>query len=135
MKEITKEDLLKAQQGEINAVILYQKMANRVAKDNQPIREKLLGLASDEGRHASMLKKLTGEVLQPTSTLANMVVCLSYILGIKRTLLIMAKAEHKALETYKPFVAQYPELEPMRLDEGRKDDCYRKEDISGNIKS
>jgi hypothetical protein len=29
----------------------------------------------------------------------------------------MAKAEHKALETYKPFVEQYPELEPMRLDE------------------
>lgn len=97
-------------------------MANRVAKDNNPIREKLLGLASDEGRHASMLRKLTGEALQPTSTLANMVMLLSYILGVKRTLQIMAKAEYKALDTYKPFVAQYPELEPMRLDEGRHGD-------------
>lgn len=122
MKQITHKDLLKAQQGEINAVILYQKMAERVAKDNPAIHEKILQLGSDEGRHANMLRKLTGEVCKPVSTLANMVVCLSYILGIKRTLLIMANAERKALETYKPFVAQYPELETMRLDEGRHGD-------------
>ncbi len=56
---------------------------------------------------------------QDNTILANVVLCLSYLIGKKRTLLLMAKTERQALETYKPFVAQYPELEPMRLDEGR----------------
>jgi len=116
---ITKQDLLKAQQGEINAVVIYQKIADRVAKNHPEIHQKLLALGSDEGRHAHMLGKLTGEVCRPKSTLANVVLCLSYLIGKKRTLLLMAKTERQALETYKPFVAQYPELEPMRLDEGR----------------
>ena len=117
MAEIKNSDLLKAQQGEIDAVIVYHKLADRIAKKDSEIHKKLMSIGSDEGRHANMLRKLTGEVRNPKSTLANIVVCLTYLIGKKRTLLLMAKAEHKALETYKPFVEQYPELEPMRLDE------------------
>lgn len=119
MANITKKQLIKAQQGEIDAVIIYQRMADRVAKNNPTIHETLMKVAADEGRHAGMLRKLTGEVLKPKTTLANVVIFLSYVIGKKRTLKFLAKTEHGALETYKPFVEQYPELEPMRLDEGR----------------
>lgn len=126
MKTITEKDLLKAQQGEIDAVIVYKKIAERVAKDNPEAFETFQKLAADEGRHASMLHKITKKVCRPKNTLANIVICLSYIIGKKRTLKFLAKTEHKALETYKPFVAQYPELESMRLDEGRHGDTLDK---------
>lgn len=89
------------------------------------IHEKFMSLASDEGKHANMLRKITGEICKPTNTLANMVVCLSYVIGKKLTLKIMANAETKALDTYKPFAAQYPELEEMRLDEGKHGETLR----------
>lgn len=69
-----------------------------------------------------MLRKITGVTLKPKSTLANLAICLSYIIGKKRTLQFLANTEHKALVTYQPFVEVYPELEPMRLDEGRHGD-------------
>lgn len=122
MGNITKKQLLKSQQGEIDAVLVYQKLANRVAKNNPTIHETLMKIGSDEGRHASMLRKITGEALKPKSTLSNVVFCLSYVIGKKQTLKFLAKVEHKALETYKPYVAEYPELESMRLDEGRHGD-------------
>lgn len=58
-------------------------------------------------------------MITPKSALANTVVFLSYIVGKKTILKIMSSSETKALDTYKPFVEQYPELEPMRQDEGR----------------
>ena len=127
MRTITEKDLLKAQQGEIDAVIVYKRLADRIAKDNSEVYDPLQKLAADEGRHASMLHKITGKVCRPKNTLANIVICMSYIIGKKRLLQFMAKTEHKALESYKPFVAQYPELESMRLDEGRHGDIL--EDI------
>lgn len=122
MGNITKNQLLKSQQGEIDAVLVYQKLADRVAKNNPAIHETLMKIGSDEGRHASMLHKITGVALKPKATLANVVICLSYLIGKKRTLQFLAKTEHKALETYKPYAAEYPELEAMRLDEGRHGD-------------
>lgn len=122
MGNITKKQLLKSQQGEIDAVLVYQKLADRVAKNHPAIHETLMKIGSDEGRHASMLRKITGEALKPKATLSNIVYCLTYLIGKKRTLQFLAKTEHKALETYKPFAAEYPELETMRLDEGRHGD-------------
>ena len=122
MGNITKKQLLKSQQGEIDAVLVYQKLADRVAKNHPAIHETLMKIGSDEGRHANMLRKITGETLKPKATLSNIVYCLTYLIGKKRTLQFLAKTEHKALETYKPFAAEYPELETMRLDEGRHGD-------------
>lgn len=122
MGNITKKQLLKSQQGEIDAVLVYQKLADRVAKNHPAIYETLTKIGSDEGRHANMLRKITGEALKPKATLSNIVYCLTYLIGKKRTLQFLAKTEHKALETYKPFAAEYPELETMRLDEGRHGD-------------
>lgn len=116
---ITRKDLIKAQQGEIDAVVLYKKMAERVGKNSPEIKQTLLQIGSDEGRHANMIRKITGKVCAPKSALANIVVLLSYIVGKKAILRIMSSSETKALDTYKPFAEQYPELETMRQDEGR----------------
>lgn len=62
MDTISKADLLKAQQGEINAVILYKKIAERIAKDNPKIHEKFMSLASDEGKHGETLRSIVKEL-------------------------------------------------------------------------
>lgn len=59
--------LIKAQQKELDVVLMYRGLAN-LAKD-EPTRKTLLRCAADEGKHAAMLKTLTGVNLTPSHTL------------------------------------------------------------------
>ena len=47
-----REELLRSQQGELDAVLMYQRLAKVVKTDKE--REAFLQLAKEEGRHASV---------------------------------------------------------------------------------
>ncbi len=76
--------LLKSQQGELDAVLMYNALAGRVKdeKDAAVFRT----LAAEEGHHAAVFKALTGQTLKPKKMLAAVVPLLYRVLGKKRLL-------------------------------------------------
>ncbi|MBQ7740913.1 MAG: rubrerythrin [Eubacterium sp.] len=120
---ISNEDmkiLLKAQQGELDAVLMYNKLAE-VVKDEKDA-ETFRTLAGEEGHHASVFKNLTNQVLKPKKTLATVVPLLYKLIGKKRLYPIIAKSEYGAVDTYKPVAEKFPEVESVMNDEHRHGD-------------
>jgi rubrerythrin len=120
---ISKEDmsvLLKAQQGELDAVLMYNALAKAVKdeKDAETFRQ----LAAEEGHHASVFKGLTNQTLQPKKTLATVVPFLYKIIGKKKLYPIIAKFEYGAVDTYAPVAEKFPEIESVKNDEHRHGD-------------
>jgi len=112
--------LLKAQQGELDAVLMYNKLAGVVKdeKDAQTFRK----LAAEEGHHASVFKGLTNQNLKPKKTLAIIVALLYRIIGKKKLYPIIAKSEYSAVDTYAPVAEKHPEIESVKNDEHRHGD-------------
>ena len=63
MTEEQKLQLVKSQQGELNALLIYKRLAKitKHPKGNEVFSE----IAADEGRHAAILRSYTNEVLKP----------------------------------------------------------------------
>ncbi len=112
--------LLAAQQGELDAVKMYNALA-KVVKDTKDA-ETFRQLAAEEGRHASVFKALTNEVLQPKSTKAVVIPLLYRIIGKKRLYPVIAKGEYDAVRKYEPVAAAFPEVESVKDDEQRHGD-------------
>ena len=112
--------LLKAQQGELDAVLMYNALADKVKDKNDA--ETFRRLAAEEGHHASVFKKLTNQTLQPKKTLATLLPILYQILGKKRLYPIVAKFEYGAVSTYAPVAERYPEVQSVKNDEKRHGD-------------
>ena len=66
MTDRDKEMILKSQQGELDGVETYKMLAEVV--HNEDDVKAFKELAADEGRHAAVFKKYTGEVLKPNKT-------------------------------------------------------------------
>lgn len=112
--------LIKSQQGEIDAVLMYQALA-RVVKDRRDA-EAFLKLAADEGRHGAVFKEITGKALRPKKTRAILLPLLYRILGRKRLYPLIAKGEYAALDVYGPFVERFPTVQSVKDDEKRHGD-------------
>lgn len=110
-----KVQLIKAQQGELDAVIVYRKLAE--AADDKNSKKTFLRIAADEGKHASILKKYTHETLQAKNFKAIVVSSLYKILGSQFTLQLLEKGELKAVEGYSQLVAEFPNLGEIIRDE------------------
>ena len=112
--------LLKAQQGELDAVLMYNALADIVKdrKDADTFRQ----LASEEGGHASVFRELTNQVLKPKKTLATVVPFLYRIIGKKRLYPVIAKGEYDAVKSYAPVAEKFPEVESVKNDEQRHGD-------------
>ena len=123
LNSMTKEqlnELLRSQQGELNAVLMYQALANVVKTEKE--REVFLQLAKEEGRHASVFHAYTKKPLQPKKTMARMMPVLYYMLGKKRLYKIIAKGEYDAAVGYEHLIAEFPEVESVKNDEKRHGD-------------
>lgn len=117
MGKSTVEQLVAFQQTELDAVRLYQKLASLTK--NEEDRKKLLSMAADEGRHAGILKGITGAQLQPSDTLAN-ITAKFYKIGGKRFLFpFMSKFEIDSFFTYEKFFTEYPQISKIASDEIR----------------
>ena len=110
-----KVQLIKAQQGELDAVILYRRLAEVVK--NTKDKELFLRIAADEGKHASILKKYTGETLKASNFKALVVITLYKVLGLKFILKLLEKGELKATEGYSLLVEEFPTIKEIIRDE------------------
>ena len=114
------KELIRSQQGELNAVLMYQKLAKVVKTDKE--RETFLQLAKEEGRHASVFHAYTKEALKPKKTKAVIMPLLYRILGKKRLYKLIAKGEYDAATGYEHLIADFPDVESVKNDEKRHGD-------------
>ena len=112
-----RQTLLKAQQGELDAVLMYNALAKAVRDKNDA--ETFRRLAAEEGRHAAVFRDLTGQTLRPKKTLATLLPVLYKIIGRKRLYPIIAKFEYGAAGTYAPVAERFPEVQSVKDDETR----------------
>lgn len=118
--------LKKSQQGELNAVPMYVNLAKRLEKENPDVAEMLRSMAADEGRHATVFKKLSGRTLKPNKLLGTAVPVLMRVIGKKKMFEIIAKQEYDAFDQYAPWVQKYPEIQSVRMDEKKHGDMAMK---------
>ena len=112
------------QQGELNAVLMYRKFAE-ITK-NPEWKELYLEAAKDEGRHAAILSKYTGENLKPNKTQAMLLGVLYRIMPKKIVHFGVAKGEYAGGNGYKPYVKdEYPEIKGMMEDEYRHGNTFK----------
>ena len=115
-----REELIHSQQGELNAVLMYQRLAKVVKTEKE--RDAFLQLAKEEGRHASVFHAYTKEVLKPKKTMAVIMPLLYRILGKKRLYKMIAKGEYDAAVGYEHLIADFPDVESVKNDEKRHGD-------------
>ncbi|MBQ6264140.1 MAG: rubrerythrin [Clostridia bacterium] len=121
--EITADEmkvLLKSQQGELDAVLMYNALAKAVG--NQRDAETFRTLAAEEGHHASVFRSLTGTDLSPKKTMAVLLPILYKIIGRKRLYPLIAKGEYSAVKNYEPVAVRFTEIESVKNDEKRHGD-------------
>ena len=111
MNPITDEEmktLMKAQQGELDAVLMYNALADTVKdpKDAETFRQ----LAKEESGHAAVFRELSGTTLKGRKTKAILVPLLYRCLGKKIVYPIIAKKEYDAVKTYEPVIARFPSV-------------------------
>ena len=114
------KELLRSQQGELNAVLMYQRLAEVVKTDKE--REAFLQLAKEEGQHASVFHAYTKEALKPKTAMAVIMPFLYRILGKKRLYKLIAKGEYDAAVGYEHLIADFPDVESVKNDEKRHGD-------------
>ncbi len=123
MEKSDMKTLLKAQQGELDAVLMYNALADAVKNKNDA--ETFRRLAAEEGRHAAVFKNLTNRTLQPKKTLATVVPLLYKVLGRKGLYPIIAKFEYGAVKTYAPVAERFAEVQSVKDDEKRHGDTVK----------
>ena len=114
------KELLRSQQGELNAVLMYQRLAKVVKTDKE--RDTFLQLAKEEGRHASVFHAYTKETIKPKKTMAIIMPFLYRLLGKKRLYKLIAKGEYDAAVGYEHLIADFPDVERVKNDEKRHGD-------------
>ena len=116
--EATKEErkqLIKSQQGELDAVILYRKLSEITKKVEN--KKTFLKIAADEGKHAVILKKYTGENLKAKNLKAIIINILYKVCGAKFTLKMIGKGEFKAAKDYLSLAEKFPNIKEIIKDE------------------
>ena len=115
-----RKTLLKAQQGELDAVLMYNALADTVRDDSDA--ETFRTLAAEEGRHAAVFKGLTQQILTPRKTKAILLPLLYRVVGRKRLYPLIARGEYNAENAYAPVAEKYPEVRSVKADEKRHGD-------------
>lgn len=122
MSQENMKAFLSAQQGEINAALMYKEFAN-ITKDSE-LKKVFLDAAADEGRHANILSKYTNQKLKPQKAFAKGLGIAFRILPKKVIFYAMYKGEYAGGNGYKPYITEYPEFEAMMNDEYRHGDTF-----------
>lgn len=120
MNQEQQKELLRSQQGELDAVLMYQRLAKVVKTEKE--REAFLQLAKEEGRHASVFHAYTKQALKPRKMMARIMPLLYYLFGKKRLYKMIAKGEYDAAVGYEHLIADFPEVESVKNDEKRHGD-------------
>ncbi|WP_191014505.1 ferritin family protein [Treponema zioleckii] len=124
--EITKKEmklLLKSQQGELDAVLMYNALAKiaKIQKDKDTFRQ----LAKEEGHHASVFHKLTQREIAPKHTKEILLPILYKLLPRCILYSAIAQGEYAAVKNYAPVAEKFPEVESVKNDEKRHGDTVK----------
>lgn len=109
--------LMKMQQTEADAVLIYQEVAKHVRSDK--LIRMFLDMAADEGRHAAVLHEITDAQLLPKAAVAKTVVTTGRIIGWRRLLKLIARTEYEAVGKYESLVPAFPQLKELSEDEAK----------------
>ncbi|MBR3561813.1 MAG: rubrerythrin [Oscillospiraceae bacterium] len=117
------KNLRRAQQGELDAVLMYNALADTVTDpaDAETFRK----LAAEEGRHGSVFFRYTEQIVKPRRTKAVLLPFLYRVLGRKITYRLIAKGEYDAARVYEHLIPAFPEVESIRADEQRHGDTVK----------
>ncbi|MBR4726910.1 MAG: rubrerythrin [Clostridia bacterium] len=109
--------LLKGQQGELDAALMYRALAAvaQDARDAAVFRR----LAADEARHAKVFESLTQSVMIPKKKLSLLVPLLYRTLGRRRVYAVIADQEQDAAKNYEALAADFPAVKEVQADEAR----------------
>lgn len=113
--------LLLSQQGELDAVLMYERLAKRVKNERDAAAFRRL--ADDEARHADVFYELTGRVLKPKHTKAVLIPLLYTLVGAKKLYPIIAQAEYDAAKKYEGLIGDFPQVERVKNDETHHGDA------------
>ena len=114
--------LLKAQQGELDAVLMYKKLAEVVNEQDAVVFRQL---AAEEGRHASVFHNYTKTVLEPKKAKSILIPFLYRTVGRERTYKLIADREYSAAEKYKTLVCTFEDAVSVMNDEVRHGDMVK----------
>ena len=124
--EISKKDmkvLLKAQQGELDAVLMYNALSEDAnhQKDKDTFRQ----LSKEEGHHASFFQKLTQTELTPKHTKEHLLPILYKIFPRWILYPAIAQGEYAGVQTFAPVAEKFPQVESVKNDEKRHGDTVK----------
>lgn len=115
--------LMKAQQGEMDAVVLYRRLADLV--NDAEKKKTLFKIAADEGKHAAILRRYTGEVLKAREGKSIAVAVLYKIFGLNFTLRLLSIGESRAAKEYALFTEDFPNIKEIVEDEALHGEVIR----------
>ena len=113
--------LVKAQQGEADAVLMYRRLAGKVKDAND--RAAFLRLADDEARHAEVFRKYTGRTLNAKPAKSVLIPLMYRTIGREKLYTVIARGEYDAAEKYKSIIPDFPEVETVMNDEKHHGDA------------
>lgn len=116
------EAVLKSQQGELDALKMYNELAKVVPESD---REVFKRLAAEEGHHAAVFFNYSKEKLEPNDRNAKLLVKLYKIIGKKALYPLIAKGEYMAAKRYEHLIADLPEIRALKDDEIRHGDTVK----------
>jgi len=117
MEQTEMKALIASQQTELDAVLLYQKLASLAKTEEE--KQTFMGMAADEGRHGAILRGITGADLKPKDTLAKLAGTLYKAGGRKLLLAFMSRFEIESFFSYQKYFTQYPQIAAIASDEIR----------------
>lgn len=110
-----------AQQGEVDVVLMYERLAEVVTDEED--RKAFERLADDEARHAAVFQKYTKLDLIPKKTKAIMVPAMYKTIGKEKLYPIIAKGEYDAADKYRKIIEDFPDAEAVMNDENHHGDA------------
>ena len=123
MTDKQRKELLKAQQGELDAVPMYGALA-KVARHDAD-KAAFFQLAREEGRHAAVFHAYTQQVLKPSLLKARLLPLLYRIVGRRILYPVIAKFEYDAARGYEHLIPDFPEVASVRDDETHHGDIVK----------
>ena len=115
--------LVTAQQGEEDAVYMYEQLA-KVVRDEAD-REAFLRLAGDEKRHSDVFRKYTWMDVKANPAKGILVPIMYRKKEKKKVYPIIAKGEYDAAEKYKHIIEDFPEVVEVMNDEVHHGDAVK----------
>ena len=117
------DELLAAQQGEADAVPMYQALADAVEAARPQDAATFRRLAADEARHEETFRAITSRLMKPSTALAKAMPVLLRTLGPERLYKTIAQREYGAAKRYEALLGDFPQLLDVSKDEARHGDA------------